>query len=116
MRANEEQLEALVGKLLGGCRLVGLVGDELEREGARRPVERRVERGQLLEDEPGGLLLGVGVGAVLNVALAVLQADRRAALGRSQRIAADVNAGVDERLVVGAPGAAKRFARRARPG
>ena len=36
MRANEEQLEALVGKLLGGCRLVGLVGDELERESARR--------------------------------------------------------------------------------
>src|SRR3954471_558750 len=75
---------------------------------AGRPVERRVERGQLEEDESAELLLGVGVRSILHLSLSVLDAHGRARRIRLKRRSRHVDPGLDERLVVRPPGADQR--------
>ena len=85
-----------------------LDGAGRRRRTARRPVERVIERRQLEDDLPAELLLRVGVRPVLHAALPAMHAHRRARRRRLERRAADVDARVDERLVVGPPGADQR--------
>lgn len=99
--------DALFG--FGGKR-TNFDGTDRGRRTPRSPVERGVEGGQLHDDEAGKLFLGVGIGAVLNGALAVLLADSRSRLGQMQRIAADINPRFDASSVVGAPCAHIRMA------
>src|SRR6185295_16052711 len=70
----------------------------------RGPLERRVERGQLQQDEPTELLLGVGVWPVLNLPLATPHAHGgRPRVGPLERAAPHVDARVDERAMIRSP-------------
>jgi hypothetical protein len=55
------------------------------------------------------LLLGVGVWAILHTALSFLKTHRRSCLGHLKCIGTDVDAGLDERLVVSPLGAEMRI-------
>src|SRR2546425_3470970 len=70
---------------------------------ARCPLEGCVKRWHLYDRESSQLFFGVSVWAVLHAALSVLNFYRGSRFRYLQRIASDKNAGLDERLMVGAP-------------
>src|SRR4029077_18029223 len=75
---------------------------------ARRPIERRVQRGEFHDDESPQLFLGIRKGAILYAPLSFLEAHRGCRLRHLKRIASDVGAGFDESLMVGPPSARVR--------
>src|SRR5437899_1558085 len=75
------------------------------RGAARRPLERLVEVGHLNDVIATELLLGLGVGPVLHVALAVVLPDRRGEVPRLERSAADHDPRILQGLRVGTVGA-----------
>src|SRR5947207_2689964 len=92
--------------------VVDLGGDRADLDGAvgrggaaGGPVERGVEGRELEDHEAAELLLGLGIRPVLDVAPAVLDADDGSGGGPAERLAADIDASLDEHPVVGAPGA-----------
>ena len=79
------------------------------RRAARSPIEGGVKRGEFQDDESSQLLLRVSVRTVLHAPLSFPKAHRSSCLRHFQWIAADVDAGLDERLVVSPPGAEMRI-------
>src|SRR5579864_5473002 len=69
------------------------------------PIEGCVKRGKFQDCESSHLLLGVGKRAILDTPLSIFNPNRGPGLGHLQGIAADINASVDEGLVVCAPSA-----------
>jgi hypothetical protein len=56
-----------------------------------------------IDDKSSQLLLGVGIGAILYTALSLLNLYRRCCHRRFECIGADLDAGLDQRLVVSTP-------------
>src|SRR5438067_12756427 len=72
---------------------------------ARCPLEGGIKRWHLYDRESSQLFFGVSVWAVLHAAFSVLNLYSGSRFRHLQRIASDKNAGLDERLVICAPGA-----------
>src|SRR5712692_6863332 len=90
-----------------GCRRKGahLHNTSRGRRAASCPIERCVKRGKFQDYESRQLLLGVGEGAILYAPLSFLKSHRSPCLRHFKWVAADVDAGLDESLVVRPPGA-----------
>src|SRR5262245_1297949 len=73
------------------------------RGAARSPIECRTQIGDLDEAEAAELLLGIGIGPVLHVTLAVGGPYGRAGMGPLQGRAAAHHAGIGQGLAVGPP-------------
>src|SRR6185437_14052847 len=76
---------------------------------ARGPGDGLFQRRQLEVRHPGQLLLGVGIGAVLDVALATGDAHGGAGMRQLERIAAGMHTRRNHRLVENPPGSTVRF-------
>src|ERR1700730_8667802 len=77
---------------------------------SRSPFERRVNGREFQDDESCQLLLRLRVGPILHAALSLLKTYGRSRLRRFKSIGSDVDAGLDERLVVRPPSAEMRIA------
>src|SRR5262249_20712157 len=107
--ASTARRASSIAALLLPDRRVELVvhGSHLERAGRRRgaprrPLERRVQRGELEDHEAAELLLGLRERTVLHAPLAVAHPHRGARHHVLERRAVDVGAGGEQRAVVGA--------------
>src|SRR5712664_2107217 len=77
---------------------------------SRSPFDCGVNGREFQDDESCQLLLRLGEWAILHAALSFLETYRRSCLGHFKRIGANVDACLDERLVVSPPGAEMRIA------
>src|SRR5580700_2016518 len=76
---------------------------------SRSPVEGCVNGRELQDDESCQLLLRLGEWAILHAAFSFPETNRRSCLGHFKRTSADVDTGLDKRLVVSPPGAEMRI-------
>src|SRR5215472_17234281 len=76
---------------------------------ASGPFERGVKGREFEDHKSRELLFRVGVRAVLYAAFSFLDAHGRSCLGDFQCIASDVNAGLDQSLVISAPSSKMRM-------
>ena len=86
-----------------GCKGTDLDSTGRGRRAARGPIKRRIKRGEFHDYESPQLLLGVSEGAILYAPLSFLKPHCRSRLRHLKRIASEVGAGFDERLMVRAP-------------
>jgi hypothetical protein len=87
------------------CKGTNLHSTDRSGRAARCPIKRPVKRGEFQDCESPQLLLGIREGAILYVPLSFLKPHRGPSLRSLKWIAADKDAGFDERLVVRPPGA-----------